>query len=101
MTDARFTAWESVHQLVRALEFGGEKAAADLVARLDGKAEVTRDLAYRLYSICERMKRTHDGLSYNSLVQSWPEISRLARELGKPQVSQVELFEPAVSHGHY
>ena len=31
-TDARLTAWEMVHHLVRALEAGGEGAAADLVA---------------------------------------------------------------------
>jgi putative DNA methylase len=100
VTDARFTAWESVHQLVRALEIGGENAAADLVAKLDGKAEVTRALAYRLYSICERKKRTHEALSYNGLAQSWPEITRLARERGKRHQSQAELFEPALSHGH-
>jgi adenine-specific DNA methylase len=32
-TEPRLTAWESVHHLVRALEAGGENAAADLVAR--------------------------------------------------------------------
>jgi putative DNA methylase len=100
-TDPRFTAWESVHQLVRALEAGGENAAAELVAKLDGKAEIVRALAYRLYSVCERKNRAHEALSYNGLVQSWPEIIRLARDRGKRQQPQAELFEPAVSHGHY
>jgi len=35
-TDPRLTAWESVHQLIRALEAGGEAAAAELVAKLWG-----------------------------------------------------------------
>jgi putative DNA methylase len=83
-TDAHLTAWEIVHQLVRALESGGEVAAAKLVAALGSKAEVARDLAYRLYNLCERKKRAADALSYNGLVQSWPEISRLAREGSKP-----------------
>jgi putative DNA methylase len=80
-TDTRLTTWEVVHQLVRALEMGGgEPAAAALVAKLGANAEVARELAYRLYTICERKKRAPEALSYNALVQSWPEITRLARE---------------------
>jgi len=79
-TDPRLTAWETVHQLIRALEKGGESAAAALVAKLGGKAEPARELCYRLYTICERKKRAAEALSYNGLVQSWPEITRLARE---------------------
>jgi putative DNA methylase len=79
-TDRRLTAWETVHQLVRALEGGGEGAAAALVARLGSRAETARELAYRLYTVCERKKRAAEALSYNGLVQSWPEITKLARE---------------------
>jgi putative DNA methylase len=100
-TNTRFTAWESVHQLVRALETGGENAAADLVAKLDGRTEIVHALAYRLYTLCERKKRAHEALSYNGLVQSWPEITRLARARGKHLEPQTELFEPALSNGHY
>lgn len=78
--DARLTAWEVVHHLVRALEGGGEGAAAALVAALGARAEAARELAYRLYTTCERKKRAAEALSYNALVQSWPEIERLARE---------------------
>ena len=79
-TFLRLTAWEMVHHLVRVLEAGGECAAADLAARLGTKAEVARELYYRLYTLCERKKRAADALSYNSLVRIWPEITRLARE---------------------
>jgi len=89
-TDRRRNDWEVVHQLIRVLEAGGEGAAADLVATLGTKAEVARELAYRLYTICERKKRAQEGLSYNALVQSWPEITRLAREGASP--AQQELF---------
>jgi putative DNA methylase len=91
-TDLRLTAWESVHHLVRALETGGENAAAELVAKIGSKAEIARELAYRLYTVCERKKRAQEALSYNGLVQSWPEITRLAREGSKPQQSQPHLF---------
>ena len=90
--DPRLTSWEIVHQLIRALEAGGEPAAAALVAKLGAKAEVARELCYRLYTLSERKKRAADALAYNSLVQSWPEIARLAREGGKPSAEQRGLF---------
>src|SRR5207247_7501976 len=92
-TDPRLTAWEIVHQLIRVLEADGEGAAAELVGKLGSKAETARELAYRLYTICERKKRAAEALSYNGLVQSWPEITRLAREGGKQAAAQPALFE--------
>ncbi|MBW7893700.1 MAG: DUF1156 domain-containing protein [Opitutaceae bacterium] len=79
-TDARLTHWETVHHLIRVLASGGEGAAAELVSKLGAKAEPARELAYRLYSLCERKKRAADALAYNGLVQSWPELLRLADE---------------------
>lgn len=78
--DKRLTNWEMVHHLIRVLEAGGEGAAAELVVKLGSKAETARELCYRLYTLCERKKRATEALSYNALVQSWPEITRLARE---------------------
>jgi putative DNA methylase len=89
--DHRLTVWEMAHQLIRALD-KGEAAAAVLVAKLGSKAEVARELAYRLYTICERKKRAQEALSYNALVQSWPEIVRLAGEMGKTGPEQGGLF---------
>jgi len=91
-TDPRLTAWEIVHQLIRVLASGGEGAAATLVSKLGAKAEVARELCYRLYTLCERKKRTAEALAYNGLVQSWPEIVRLAHEGGKPKTAQGGLF---------
>ena len=71
---------------------GGESAAAALVAKLGAKAEIARELAYRLYTLCERKKRAAEALAYNGLVQSWPEITRLARESGGPQPERGRLF---------
>lgn len=91
--DPRLTAWEIVHHLIRALASGGEGAAGELVVKLGAKAEVGRELAYRLYTLCERKKRAADALAYNGLVQSWPEISRMARYgAPRPQAEQGELL---------
>jgi putative DNA methylase len=59
-----------VHHLIRALEAGGESAAAALVAKLGSRAETARELAYRLYTVSERKKRAAEALQYNALVQS-------------------------------
>src|SRR5215831_5881585 len=89
LADQRLTVWESVHHLIRALN-EGETAAAALVAKLGGQAEAARELAYRLYTICERRKRAQEAQAYNELVLSWPEIVRLAGQ--KPEQAQNELF---------
>ena len=92
-TDKRLTVWEMVHHLIRVLEAGGENAAATLAAKLGSKTEIVRELAYRLYTLCERKKRAPEALAYNGLVQSWPEITRLAREGSKPTPGQTKMFE--------
>jgi len=91
-TDKRLTTWEMVHHLIRVLADGGEPAAAELAAKLGAKAEVARELAYRLYSVSERKKRANEALAYNGLVQSWPEIDRLARQERKQTRGQGDLF---------
>jgi len=92
-TDPRLTVWEMVHHLIRVLESEGEAGAAKLVAKLGSQADVARELAYRLYTICERKKRAKEALSYNALVQSWPEIVRLAQSAASRgrQETQLEL----------
>jgi len=78
--DSRVTHWEAVHHLIRVLNDGGELAAAALAAKLGSRADVARELAYRLYTICERKKRPDEAFAYNALVQSWSEIARLMYE---------------------
>jgi len=93
-TDKRLTVWEMVHHLVRALESNGEGAASILVSKLGSKAETARELCYRLFTLCERRKRATEAMSYNGLVQSWPEITRLASEqLSAVKVGTTDMFE--------
>jgi putative DNA methylase len=92
-TDGRLTVWESTQHLMRTLEQHGESGAALLLHKLGGMAETARDLAYRLYSICERNKWSDEGLAYNGLVIAWPELTRLARsQAPEPQAVQQEMF---------
>jgi putative DNA methylase len=78
-TDTRLTVWEITQYLVKELEDHGEGAAAAL-GHAVGPAlgETARDLAYRLYSLCERKGWAKEAMQYNSLVVAWPEIVGLA-----------------------
>jgi putative DNA methylase len=93
--DTRVTAWEATQHLVRALDKHGESGAATLLAALPGGvADQARDLAYRLYTTCERKKWAQEALAYNSLVIAWPEIAKLAvqrAEDGGPVQGRMEL----------
>ncbi|MEN8494846.1 hypothetical protein ABFB50_07735 [Dehalococcoides sp. THU3] len=90
--DKRLTVWEMTHQLIRALEAGGEGPAAELVTKLGSKAEIARELAYRLYTVSVRKKRSAEAGLYNSLVKSWPEILRLAQEQDKLKPRQGQMI---------
>lgn len=93
--DKRFTVWEAAQYLIQALDQQGEQGAAALLRKLGGgHGETARDLAYRLYNICERKGWASEALAYNSLVIAWPEITKLghaaAAESYEPQTG---LFE--------
>ncbi len=77
--DTRPTVWEATHHLIESLSHHGEVGAAALYNKLPGDIpDAARDLAYRLYHICERKGWAEDALDYNALGSSWSEISRLA-----------------------
>jgi putative DNA methylase len=72
--DKRLTAWEAVHHLIRVLDEGGETAAALMAQKLGNHADIARELAYRLYTMCERKKWAAEAKAYNNLVVSWSGI---------------------------
>ena len=91
--DKRLTVWEIAQHLIRTQQQAGEVAAAALMHKLGGMAETARDLAYRLYNICERKKWAEEALAYNGLVIAWPELTKLAlAERSKTKDTQQEMF---------
>jgi len=84
-TDLRLTAWEAVHHLIRVLDAGGDAAAAALLQNLGKHADIARELAYRLYTMCERKKWAAEAKAYNNLVVSWSGIeSHAAADVPPP-----------------
>ncbi len=76
---SRLTVWEVMQRMIDALLNGnGEVGAGYILRQASAQGEGARDLAYRLYTVCERKGWAQEALAYNSLVTSWSEISRLA-----------------------
>src|SRR5205823_5977781 len=92
--DKRSTIWEMTHHLLRVYvhEKAGDEATAELLHKLGSRGQIARDLAYRLFDVCEKKKRSQEAQAYNALVLGWPEIGRLSRTPAKPQVQQAGLF---------
>ena len=89
--DNRVPVWESLHQLILALNQQGETAAGALLARMPTRAESMRALAYRLYTLCERKGWADDARSYNELITAWGNIEAASHEIGHVG-SQPDLF---------
>jgi putative DNA methylase len=70
--DDRLTVWEATHHLIERLNVHGEEGAALLLAKMSPDlAASARQLAYRLYAICERKGWADHARDYNALVTSW------------------------------
>ena len=90
--DSRVTSWEAAQHLVWRLETGGEAATADLLRRLGGDlGERAKELAYRLFAICDRQGWAAEAVGYNTLVVAWPEIAR--QVVGTPEAEGQQALE--------
>lgn len=77
-SDKRLTVWEVTQHLISGLD-ESESSAADLLRQAGGgMGERARQLAYLLYQVADRRGWAEEAVAYNSLVQAWPEISKLA-----------------------
>lgn len=90
VTDARLTVWEMLHHMVRVYK-EGEAPAAVLLGKLGDKADAAKELAYRLYGICEKKKRSTEGQLYNEIITIWPDLVARSKEAPAPVARAGEL----------
>lgn len=90
-TDKRLPIWEVLHQLIRAFRAEGETGAGEILGVVKNRAEAVRQLAYRLYTLCERRGWAEDARAYNELVTSWTAIETIANTVPEP-AAQLKLF---------
>jgi putative DNA methylase len=89
--DARLPVWEALHHLIRTFNTEGDSGAAKVLAGAANKAEAARQLAYRLYTLCERANMAEDARAYNEVVTGWSGIESAAVKVATPQ--QRSLFD--------
>lgn len=88
--DARNPVWETLHHLIRALKQDGEAASGRLLVAVPGKSEAARQLAYRLYTLCERQGWAEDARAYNEIITGWAGVESAANAV--PTETQGKLF---------
>jgi putative DNA methylase len=64
------------------LNNSGESAAGELLAKMPEKGEAIRQLAYHLYTLCERKKWAEEARAYNELIGSWHAIVEASHDVG-------------------
>lgn len=77
--DSRMPVWEVLHHLIRLHQTRGESAAAEIVKAIPHISETARQLAFLLYTTCERKGWAEDARPYNDLVSAWLSIEKQAR----------------------
>jgi putative DNA methylase len=80
--DLRTPVWEACHQIIRTLKTSGETVAGALLAKIPERGESIRQLAYHLYTLCERKKWAEEARAYNELITSWGGIVTASQEQG-------------------
>lgn len=80
--DDRTPIWEACHYMIRRLNNRGESAAGELLAKMPEHGESIRQLAYHLYTLCERKKWAEEARAYNELILSWNAIVAASHEAG-------------------
>ena len=92
--DSNLNTWKCTQYLIRALNQGGETETARLVFQLGSEqSENARELAYRLYAICDRNGWAQEAIPYNTLVTSWANIQAARKDTAEMPEQQVLLPE--------
>ncbi|MDP8218905.1 MAG: hypothetical protein P9M03_09290, partial [Candidatus Theseobacter exili] len=79
--DKRTSVWEGCHHMCKALEIS-ETKAGELLAKMPEKIETIRQLAYRLYTLCERKGWLENAVLYNGLITCWHSILEESHKVG-------------------
>ena len=84
-------AWLWVQSLVKVFSKAGIAGCAELLTHFDGDTESLKNLAYRLYNICEKKNWAKEGTGYNELVVEWQDIlSKRAEFMHKKSSEHVQ-----------
>lgn len=80
--DVNMPIWEALHHLIKALSERGVEAAGALAAKMPDRIDAIRQLAYRLYTLCERKGWAEDARAYNTIITSWSQVDEASQRVG-------------------
>jgi putative DNA methylase len=91
--DARISVWEVVVRLAKALDEAGPEEASRLMQAAGGRMDLdtAKELAYLLYSICERKGWAQTALLFNGLGTSWNDLAAASRRVTSSATGQASL----------
>lgn len=89
--DDRLPIWEVLHQLIRVFKTHGEEAAGRVLGAVLNKGDAARQLAYRLYTMCDRAGLSDDARAYNEIITSWAAVEDVSARSGAQR--QTSLFD--------
>ncbi len=79
--DQRAPVWECLQHLIVRLENAGVDGAGELLAKIgDERGEQSKQLAVRLYELCDRKRWAGEAFAYNQIVQEFPDIQKVIAE---------------------
>jgi len=78
--DSRLSVWKGLYHLILALQTRGEQDAGALLAAMRSHSDAIRQLAYRLYTFCERKGWAEDARMVNELIASWHGVDKASYE---------------------
>jgi putative DNA methylase len=90
-SDNRVVVWEMTQHLIKQLQEKGEMGAARLYKAIGPKADIARELAYHLFTICEKKGWAQEAQGYNSLVLSWNQLVAESYNIKDPTGTQTKL----------
>jgi putative DNA methylase len=86
-SDPRVSAWKGLYHLVKAFQESEDKAGSLLSAMRD-HADAIRQLAYRIYTFCERKGWAEEARVVNELISSWHGVVHSSERSGSPKKEQ-------------
>lgn len=91
-TDPRIPVWQVLHQMILSYQTGGDSSASRIYShpKTTAQTESARQLAYRLYTLCERKGWAEDARAYNELVTGWNGIESAAAKASQPKQGTID-----------
>jgi len=85
--------WESLHRVIKSFRDAGGVGAAKLLSLMPERESGMRQLAYLLYTLCERKGWAEEARAYNEVIAGWQDMDSAAPAGAPRRRKGMELFD--------